>query len=68
MGDRLRYMKLSRIALSNRKLFGACAAEVYAVTDWICYDYSHHFEWFWQKAIPEHINGDREVLVCKSNK
>lgn len=68
MGDRLRYMKLSRIALSNRKLFGACAAEVYAATDCICYDYPHYFEWFWRKAIPGLINGDREVLVCRSNK
>lgn len=68
MGDRLRYMKLSRIALSNRKLFGMCAAEVYAATDCIRYDYPHYFEWFWQKAIPGLINGDREVFVCRSNK
>ncbi len=45
-----------------------CVAEVYVATDRICYDYPHYFEWFWQKVIPGLINGDREVLVCKSNK
>ena len=58
----LRILGVSYFA-KNHKLFSDIVSTVYKLADKLCGVYPNFFIWYWSKAIPELLQGKREIFI-----